>query len=204
MSATCARSSTDQARTRSCGPPSRRASRRCEIAEFYTEAWLEDERAAEHRSGGRHAEGDRPHRRDGGADRGAARATASPTRWTATSTTTSSEFPAYGQLSGQTVEEMQAGHRVEVETDKRDPEDFALWKRAEPRRLMKWPSPWGDGFPGWHIECSAMSHEVPRRAVRHPHRRDRPEVPAPRGRDRPVGGRRPAIRWSASGCTASS
>ena len=68
-----------------------------------------------------------------------------------------SAFPAYGQLSGQRIDEMRAGHRVDVETDKHDPEDFALWKRAEPGRLMKWPSPWGDGFPGWHIECSAMS-----------------------------------------------
>jgi cysteinyl-tRNA synthetase len=68
-----------------------------------------------------------------------------------------SEFPGYGQLSGQRLEHMKAGHRVDVETDKRDPEDFALWKAAEPGRLMKWPSPWGDGFPGWHIECSAMS-----------------------------------------------
>jgi cysteinyl-tRNA synthetase len=68
-----------------------------------------------------------------------------------------SEFPPYGQLSGQRVEETHAGHRVEVESDKRDPADFALWKRAGERRLMKWPSPWGDGFPGWHIECSAMS-----------------------------------------------
>ena len=68
-----------------------------------------------------------------------------------------SEFPAYGQLSGQRLDRMQAGHRVDVEPDKRDPEDFALWKRAGDNRLMKWPSPWGDGFPGWHIECSAMS-----------------------------------------------
>ena len=68
-----------------------------------------------------------------------------------------SAFPAYGQLSGQRIDEMRAGHRVDIETDKHDPEDFALWKRAEPGRLMKWPSPWGDGFPGWHIECSAMS-----------------------------------------------
>jgi cysteinyl-tRNA synthetase len=68
-----------------------------------------------------------------------------------------SEFPGYGKLSGQKLEQMRAGHRVDVETDKRDPEDFALWKAAEPGRLMKWPSPWGDGFPGWHIECSAMS-----------------------------------------------
>jgi cysteinyl-tRNA synthetase len=52
---------------------------------------------------------------------------------------------------------MRAGHRVDIEADKRDPEDFALWKRAEPGRLMQWPSPWGEGFPGWHIECSAMS-----------------------------------------------
>jgi cysteinyl-tRNA synthetase len=68
-----------------------------------------------------------------------------------------SAFPGYGQLSGQKLEQLKAGHRVEVETDKRDPEDFSLWKRAEPGRVMKWPSPWGDGFPGWHIECSAMS-----------------------------------------------
>ncbi|HEX2766285.1 MAG TPA: cysteine--tRNA ligase [Candidatus Limnocylindria bacterium] len=68
-----------------------------------------------------------------------------------------SEFPDYGKLSGQRVEEMLAGHRVEVEEDKRDPADFALWKKAGPHRLMKWPSPWGEGFPGWHIECSAMS-----------------------------------------------
>jgi cysteinyl-tRNA synthetase len=68
-----------------------------------------------------------------------------------------SAFPAYGQLSGQRVDEMRAGTRVDVEPDKRDPEDFALWKRAEADRLMKWPSPWGEGFPGWHIECSAMS-----------------------------------------------
>jgi cysteinyl-tRNA synthetase len=68
-----------------------------------------------------------------------------------------SEFPGYGQLSGQRLEQMKAGHRVDVETDKRDPEDFALWKLAEPGRVMKWPSPWGEGFPGWHIECSAMS-----------------------------------------------
>jgi cysteinyl-tRNA synthetase len=68
-----------------------------------------------------------------------------------------SEFPGYGQLSGQRLDQMKAGHRVDVEPDKRDPEDFALWKLAEPGRVMKWPSPWGDGFPGWHIECSAMS-----------------------------------------------
>ncbi|MDQ2940754.1 MAG: cysteine--tRNA ligase [Chloroflexota bacterium] len=68
-----------------------------------------------------------------------------------------SEFPGYGQLSGQKVEETHAGHRVQVESDKRDPADFALWKHAHEHRSMRWPSPWGEGFPGWHIECSAMS-----------------------------------------------
>jgi len=68
-------------------------------------------------------------------------------------------FPDYGKLSGNTIEALRAGHRQELEVDpnKRHPEDFALWKRAGAGRLMTWPSPWGDGFPGWHIECSAMS-----------------------------------------------
>ncbi len=63
----------------------------------------------------------------------------------------------YGQLSGRTVEEQEAGARVDVRTEKRDPRDFALWKFAEPGHIMRWPSPWGEGYPGWHIECSAMS-----------------------------------------------
>src|ERR671931_231852 len=67
-------------------------------------------------------------------------------------------FPGYGKLSGNTVDKLKAGHR-DLETDpaKRNPADFALWKSAGPGRLMKWPSPWGEGFPGWHVECSAMS-----------------------------------------------
>jgi cysteinyl-tRNA synthetase len=69
-----------------------------------------------------------------------------------------SSFPGYGKLSGNTLENLKAGHR-DLETDpaKRNPADFALWKAAGPGRLMKWPSPWGEGFPGWHVECSAMS-----------------------------------------------
>ena len=68
-------------------------------------------------------------------------------------------FPGYGKLSGNTLDRLRAGHRQELEVDpnKRHAEDFALWKRAGPNRALKWPSPWGDGFPGWHIECSAMS-----------------------------------------------
>jgi cysteinyl-tRNA synthetase len=68
-------------------------------------------------------------------------------------------FPEYGRLSGNTLDALRAGHRQEVEVDpnKRNPADFALWKKAGANRSMKWPSPWGEGFPGWHIECSAMS-----------------------------------------------
>jgi len=68
-----------------------------------------------------------------------------------------SSFPAYGRLSGQTGEGLAEGMRVEPDPLKRDQRDFALWKAAEPGRMLKWPSPWGEGFPGWHIECSAMA-----------------------------------------------
>ncbi|MBM3189569.1 MAG: cysteine--tRNA ligase, partial [Chloroflexi bacterium] len=67
------------------------------------------------------------------------------------------DFQRYGQLSGRRVEDSRAGHRVEVLDEKRDPADFALWKHAEPEHIMRWNSPWGEGFPGWHIECSVMS-----------------------------------------------
>ncbi|HTI29630.1 MAG TPA: cysteine--tRNA ligase [Methylomirabilota bacterium] len=127
-----------------------------EIAEFYTDAWLEDERllnitpadvmpkATDHIP-------EMLSLTSALLDKGLAYEVDGNVYFDV------SEFPAYGQLSGQKVDEMRAGHRVDVEADKHDPEDFALWKRAEPGRLMKWPSPWGEGFPGWHIECSAMS-----------------------------------------------
>jgi cysteinyl-tRNA synthetase len=66
-------------------------------------------------------------------------------------------YPGYGQLSGNTLDKLRAGHRGEVEPDKRDPADFALWKAAGPGRSLSWTSPWGDGYPGWHVECSAMA-----------------------------------------------
>ncbi|UCC21595.1 MAG: cysteine--tRNA ligase [Planctomycetota bacterium] len=68
-----------------------------------------------------------------------------------------SKFADYGKLSGRNVEDMQAGARVEISPDKKNPADFALWKKAEPNHIMQWPSPWGMGFPGWHLECSVMS-----------------------------------------------
>ncbi len=67
-------------------------------------------------------------------------------------------FPDYGRLSGNSLDQLRAGHRMEaVDPRKRHHADFALWRRAGPGRLVKWDSPWGEGFPGWHIECSAMS-----------------------------------------------
>ncbi len=67
----------------------------------------------------------------------------------------------YGRLSGRVVEELLAGTRAELagQDEKRHPTDFALWKNAAPEHLMRWPSPWGAGFPGWHLECSAMSRK---------------------------------------------
>lgn len=64
----------------------------------------------------------------------------------------------YGKLSGRNLEDMIANTRdLSGQDEKRNPQDFALWKKAEPQHIMRWPSPWGDGFPGWHLECTSMS-----------------------------------------------
>ena len=64
----------------------------------------------------------------------------------------------YGKLSGRKLEDMIANTRaLAAQDEKENPQDFALWKKAEPQHIMRWPSPWGDGFPGWHLECTAMS-----------------------------------------------
>jgi cysteinyl-tRNA synthetase len=64
----------------------------------------------------------------------------------------------YGKLSGRKLEDMIANTRdLDGQSDKKNPQDFALWKKAEPQHIMRWPSPWSDGFPGWHLECTAMS-----------------------------------------------
>jgi cysteinyl-tRNA synthetase len=68
-------------------------------------------------------------------------------------------FPTYGRLSGKSLDDLRAGERVEIDPNKRDPMDFALWKSAKPDE-PNWPSPWGPGRPGWHIECSAMSSDL--------------------------------------------
>ena len=68
-----------------------------------------------------------------------------------------SKFGDYGKLSGIDIEAQEAGARVEVNPEKHNPADFALWKRADKEHIMQWESPWGMGYPGWHIECSTMS-----------------------------------------------
>ena len=70
-----------------------------------------------------------------------------------------SKDPDYGKLSNRRLEQQEAGTREAVRGDKRNPEDFALWKVAEPEHILRWDSPWGEGFPGWHIECSAMARK---------------------------------------------
>jgi cysteinyl-tRNA synthetase len=66
----------------------------------------------------------------------------------------------YGKLSGRNTEDLlQSSRDLEKQSDKRNPLDFALWKKAEPEHIMHWPSPWSDGFPGWHLECSVMSRK---------------------------------------------
>ncbi len=72
------------------------------------------------------------------------------------------QLPAYGRLSGKPLDELQAGERVAVSAGKQDPLDFVLWKAAKPEEPedVKWPSPWGRGRPGWHIECSAMARAL--------------------------------------------
>ena len=69
------------------------------------------------------------------------------------------KFPGYGKLSGTQIDDQLAGARVSVNDEKHNPADFALWKKAPKEHIMQWPSPWGMGYPGWHIECSTMSRE---------------------------------------------
>lgn len=113
-----------------------------------------------------------------------------------------SHFPTYGALSGNTVENLRTGghgrQQMEAAEDKAAPEDFALWKHGEENRQMNWPSPWGVGFPGWHIECSAMAtkylgeqFDIHTGAIdlRFPHHED--EIAQSQG----VSGKQPVMVW---------
>ncbi len=66
-------------------------------------------------------------------------------------------YPEYGKLSGRIIEDLEEGARISVREEKKHPADFALWKKADPEHILHWASPWGEGYPGWHVECSAMA-----------------------------------------------
>jgi len=66
-------------------------------------------------------------------------------------------WPSYGKLSGRKVEDLEEGARLVVNQEKRDPRDFAVWRAASPEHIMRWNSPWGEGYPGWHAECTVMA-----------------------------------------------
>jgi cysteinyl-tRNA synthetase len=66
-------------------------------------------------------------------------------------------WPEYGKLSGRKVEDQEEGTRITINPDKKSPADFAVWKKAEAGHILRWPSPWGSGYPGWHLECSVMA-----------------------------------------------
>ena len=104
-------------------------------------------------------------------------------------------FDGYGKLSNRPLEEMQQGEGDDAAELKEAPQDFALWKARKEGEDTWWESPWGEGRPGWHIECSAMAEEVLGVRLRGPRRRLGPRLPAPRERDRPDrGGARRAAR----------
>jgi cysteinyl-tRNA synthetase len=69
------------------------------------------------------------------------------------------DWESYGKLSGRKLEDLEEGARVEVNPDKRDPRDFAVWRVATPEHIMQWKSPWGQGYPGWHAECTVMARK---------------------------------------------
>ena len=108
-----------------------------------------------------------------------------------------SSFPGYGRLSGNSLDDLRAGHRGDVEPDKRDPADFALWKAAGEGRALKWPTArWGEGYPGLAPRMLGDGAALPGRSIRPAYRWHRQRLPAPRGRDRAVRAarRRPARR----------
>ena len=112
-------------------------------------------------------------------------------------------FADYGRLSGQRPDQVE---EQEPNPLKEDPRDFALWKATKLGEDTHWDSPWGEGRPGWHIECSAMAEELLGPRVRDPRRRARPRLPAPRERARAVAGARPRVRRTSgrtTGCSSS-
>ena len=110
-------------------------------------------------------------------------------------------YPDYGKLSNRPLEEMQQGEGDDAAEVKEAPQDFALWKARKEGEDTFWESPWGEGRPGWHIECSAMAEEILGVDFEIHGGGIGPRLPAPRERDRPDRGGARAGRSRASGCT---
>ncbi len=90
----------------------------------------------------------------------------------------------YGKLSGRNLDDvLNTTRELDGQDEKHNPADFALWKCAQPEHIMRWPSPWSNGFPGWHCECTAMGRKYLGEHFRHSWRRHGPYVPASRMRN---------------------
>jgi hypothetical protein len=120
---------------------------------------------------------------------------ATPMSATVRSTSTSPRFPEYGKLSGRVIEDLRRGRARRRAQEKRHPADFALWKKAEPEHILRWPSPWGDGLSRLAHRMLGDGRQVPGRDVRHSRRRHRQTSSPQRMRNRPERSRpRRAIR----------
>ena len=140
-------------------------------------------------------------RRDRRADRGADRGRPRLRVRAATSTSGSAASTATASSRTATPTRWTRARRRARESLKEDPLDFALWKARKADEDTAWPSPWGEGRPGWHIECSAMAEKLLGDRLRDPRRRHRPGLPPPRERDRPDRGGARRARSPGSGCT---
>ena len=131
-----------------------------EIAAAYEAAFHADEAAGQHPACARLPAGDRAHPRDARPRRARSRTRATPTQRQSGNVYYDGRARSRATVGSRATRstDLRAGHRGDVEPDKRDPADFALWKAAGDGRILKWPTDrWGEGFPGWHLECSAMA-----------------------------------------------
>ena len=170
--------------TRSTTRRARRASRPTDFAREMTARLRRGHRPPRARPPGRRAAGHGDDRRDRRADRGADRVRARLRVRAATSTSASAASPATASSPTATRTEMDQGEEAGTASLKEDPLDFALWKAHKEGEDTSWPSPWGEGRPGWHIECSAMAEKLLGTDFDDPRRRHRPGLPPPRERDR--------------------
>ena len=171
----------------------RRACRSDELAAEMARGVHRGHRPARHRPARPRAAGDRDDARDRRADRGAHRRRAR-VRGGRRRLLRRPQLRRYGELSGQRPDELEPARGSSPASTSATRSTSRSGRRRSPTRTRAWPSPWGDGRPGWHIECSAMAEKLLGRAVRRARRRARPDLPPPRERDRAVVLGRPSLR----------